>query len=403
MSYKDYMLDHSTAPRDGLAKFGFAILSHLSQLLNFTLEITISSLWKEGDKVGPIVQGIFKNESDLMGSTAIMNINRSNMVKFLHQAWPIRSCFFLRSPQKSTIKINEVLGPFETSVWYSNLIIFFVSVWVVAYVLRYESRDNRVIRYSNSFLITIGAICQQGSNERIHLVSSRTAFISIVIYSFLIYNFYSATIVSTRLNESIFKINDSLTAMARTNFKYASHWMPYFEFYIKAPDPEIMAFNDRIWSHIPRSQRFIEPSDGLRLVQEGGFAYHMHPYDGYPFIARNFGNREICELTEVHLRRKVRTAFGINRNISFGEILKIGLLKISEVGLQDREISRWYSRRPECFKSTLSATALDMYEFAPQLFLLFLGMALASAVFVIEIMQNRRRFEIHAGFSTNYQ
>ncbi|KAJ8664943.1 hypothetical protein QAD02_006605 [Eretmocerus hayati] len=404
MSEENYFVDHSTAPRDGLSKYGFAILTQLSQVLNFTLKVYTTPFWEEGDHLGPIMQAMLNNDSDLTGSPPTMNIKRTYIVKFLHQSWPIRSCFFFRSPQKSSIRVNEVLGPFEISVWYSNMFLFIVSVWVMSSVLRYESCESRIVQCSNSFLMTIGALCQQGSNERIHLISSRMAFICIMIYSFLIYNFYSAIIVSTRLNEPISMINDSLTAMARENFKYASHWMPYFELFIKAPDAEIVAFNNKVWSHIPKSERFLEPSQGLSLVQQGGFAYHMHPYDGYPFIARNFGDREICELTEVHLKKEVRTAFGVNRNTSLEEIMKIGLMKISEVGLQKRELLRWSSQKPQCSKNTLSATALDIYEFAPHLFVLLIGMILAFAVFIIEILKHHEEFRITRAWKfLNYQ
>ena len=35
MKIEDYLQHYTTIPRDGLSKFGFALVSHLSELLNF--------------------------------------------------------------------------------------------------------------------------------------------------------------------------------------------------------------------------------------------------------------------------------------------------------------------------------------------------------------------------------
>lgn len=66
------------------------------------------------------------------------------------------------------------------------------------------------------------------------------------------------------------------------------------------------------------------PKEGMKLVKKGGFAYHMHPEVGYPFIDRTFSNREICELMEVHLARPTLSTFAVTMNSSFLEIAKIG-------------------------------------------------------------------------------
>ena len=64
-------------------------------------------------------------------------------------------------------------------------------------------------------------------------ISTRIAFLFIMIFSLLLYNYYSASVVSTRFNEPIFKINDSLSRLASTNLKFASEWIVYFELFIK--------------------------------------------------------------------------------------------------------------------------------------------------------------------------
>lgn len=63
--------------------------------------------------------------------------------------------------------------------------------------------------------------------------STRVAFFFILISSYLLYNYYSSSIVSARLNEPIFKINDSLVELGKLELKMASEWMIYLDFFLK--------------------------------------------------------------------------------------------------------------------------------------------------------------------------
>lgn len=64
-------------------------------------------------------------------------------------------------------------------------------------------------------------------------MSTRTAFFCVMVSGLLFYNYYSASVVSVRLNEPIFKISDSLTELSKLNFKFAAEWVVYFEYIIK--------------------------------------------------------------------------------------------------------------------------------------------------------------------------
>ena len=59
---------------------------------------------------------------------------------------------------------------------------------------------------------------------------------------------------------------------------------------------------------------------GLELVKRGGYAFHVIAFDAYPIIDRKFSNKEVCELTEVHLARPHFEAIGVSKNFTFTEI-----------------------------------------------------------------------------------
>lgn len=65
------------------------------------------------------------------------------------------------------------------------------------------------------------------------MLSTRAAYLCIMVSSLLIYNYYGAVVVSVRLSEPILKMNDSLIELSKSNFKFASQWLVYFEHIIK--------------------------------------------------------------------------------------------------------------------------------------------------------------------------
>lgn len=93
---------------------------------------------------------------------------------------------------------------------------------------------------------------------------------------------------------------------------------------IQKPDWDTRLFYQNYWLQLPENKRFMNPELGMRLVKEGGFAYHTHPDVGYPFVEKLYDNREICELMEVHVARPIHTAFGITFNSSLVEIARVG-------------------------------------------------------------------------------
>lgn len=62
--------------------------------------------------------------------------------------------------------------------------------------------------------------------------SGRVGFLTLGIFSLLTFNFYSAYLVSARLNEPIIKMNDSLYSLSKSDLKVASEPLIYLNFYL---------------------------------------------------------------------------------------------------------------------------------------------------------------------------
>ncbi|XP_014234925.2 uncharacterized protein LOC106657764 [Trichogramma pretiosum] len=325
MALEDYYKMYSIVPRDNISKFGFNLILHLSEMYNFKSEHTVVTKWPTDDVVvGPIIRAVATKQADITGSPIIMNAKRTGLARYVHQSFPFRTCFILRSPQHKSIRVNEVLGPLESAVWYLTGTFMIMSSCMMAALFRNENPMYSLERYSNSVILVVGSLCQQSCTIQMDKVPTRIAFLTIMIFSFLLYNYYSAGVVSSRLNDPIHKINDSLTELGKLNTKLSSDYMVYFDLFIKKPDKEIRAFYNTSWSKLKEQDRFMEPDKAVRLVQDGSLAYHAHPETVYPYVDKLFENREICELTEVHLQKKTLSTFAVGKNCSFTEMIKIG-------------------------------------------------------------------------------
>ena len=64
-------------------------------------------------------------------------------------------------------------------------------------------------------------------------LNGRLGFLSVMLFSLLMYNYYSASIVSARLNEPIVKMNDSLYSLSKSNLQLASEPQIYLNFFLK--------------------------------------------------------------------------------------------------------------------------------------------------------------------------
>lgn len=63
--------------------------------------------------------------------------------------------------------------------------------------------------------------------------AGRIAFIHIMLFSVLILNYYSASIVSDRLKNTGIKMNDSLISLADSNLKVAAEQTPYVRSFLQ--------------------------------------------------------------------------------------------------------------------------------------------------------------------------
>jgi len=177
--------------------------------------------------------------------------------------------------------------------------------------------------------------------------ASRIAFVQVTVFGLLVYNYYSAAIVSARLNEPLDKMNDSLYSLAHSKMILAAERNVFFNFLLRVRDYQYLDIIRRLglvssklqfrqnqrsevqffkgyWNRIPESKRFLSIEDGVERIKKGGFAYHADPDDIYPTLGFALDEQMICQLTEVHLLQPSELGLWCNLDSHFHEIAKIG-------------------------------------------------------------------------------
>ncbi|XP_043674290.1 uncharacterized protein LOC122632002 isoform X2 [Vespula pensylvanica] len=380
MSIDKYLLDYNNKSKDSHSKFMYAILINIAELYNFTINITKIDTWeKHGSNRGPMFVAFEEGIIDIYINPSMMITEKLNYGDIIAPVWPIRTCFLFRMISSTNLQLTQFIRPLSINVWYAMLLITALTAFILLSVLRKEGFHDFIGLCGISILSSVGAISQQASAVVPYGIAGRIAFLHIMFFSLLIFNYYSASMVSNRLRNMGNKMNDSLISLADSNFKIAIEPTEYINSLLQEPHIDVKYFYQNRWLKLPQSMRYLPIEEGLNHVAQGGFAYHTLTESAYPYIEKTFETSMMCELMEVHL---FRTTLGLwtRKNGPFTEMLRIGFTKMNNIGLRDRELKRWSARKPRCPANMLIAEAISIQEAAPVLLFLVVGMVLSLSI-----------------------
>ncbi|XP_043525262.1 uncharacterized protein LOC122536725, partial [Frieseomelitta varia] len=376
----EYLREQSITYTDNWSKFGFAIMEHVKDLFNFTFEVIELDHWEKNDSVGPLISGLHQGKYHLGYFPSIITIERLNRADVILQVWPIRTCFMFLTKPSLKVDMNIIFRPFSRNVWYVIFLLIIIIIFVLWMILKLETH---VADYGITVLITVAALCQQGLPFISTQFSSRVVFLHTLIFGLLVYNYYSAAIVSSRLNVPLDKMNDSLYSLVKSKMKLAAYKDIYFNYLLRYPADDVQYFA-KYWNTIPEDKRFLSLEDGVKGISNLRFAYHAEPTNVYPLIDRSFDKEMICQLTEVHLFRPNSIGLWSAQRSPFQEITKIGLIRIYTSGIRKREVLRWSYRKPYCNKDKHYVSSVTIHEMIPIILVLCFGIVLSAVICFME-------------------
>ncbi|KAK9883985.1 hypothetical protein WA026_004921 [Henosepilachna vigintioctopunctata] len=346
---------------NSMHRFQSSTIMHCRDYYNFSLHMQRTESWgyiqKDG-KFDGLVRLLQERSIDFGGSPLLLKYDRLPFVEYSFGNWILRSSFIFRKLKRKSESTTIFLQPFDTEVWV--LILIFMIILLIALKISFSMKPSHIVqkqgldsRWSMMFLFVTGAFCQQGAICCPLSPSSRVLFICVFIFCILIYQFYSASIVSYMLLDSSISIS-SLKDLLESNLQVGiEDILIDRNYFVQTKDlVAIELFKKKINKlQLDNDTGFYEPTDALPLVRKGGFAFHVETSTAYPIIEKTFSNQEICELGEVQMYRTQPMYTNLPKHSPFKEMINYCMLRLVEEGLMFRLRRFWDARKPGCIES----------------------------------------------------
>ncbi|KAH8351562.1 hypothetical protein KR059_007714 [Drosophila kikkawai] len=319
-----------------------------------------------------------------------------------------------------------------------------------------KKSPERVGLFLESVLFFVGIICQQGLGFSTSFVSGRCIVITSLLFSFCIYQFYSASIVGTLLMEKP-KTIKTLSDLVHSTLKVGMEDILYNrDYFLHTKDPVSMelyakkitslpttkeneadedepvdaaqsstdpakSYRDIVHSHETgahakdnSASNWLDPETGLRRVKHErelciikflenhfmnfplkGFAFHVDVAAAYKIIAETFSEQDICDLTEVSMFPPQKTVCIMQKNSPMRKVISYGLRRVTETGILSYHFNVWHSRKPPCVKKIeTSDLHVDMDTVSSALLILLFSYGFTFLILGVEILYSKWQYRI---------
>ncbi|XP_058123414.1 ionotropic receptor 75a-like [Anopheles ziemanni] len=258
---------------------------------------------------------------------------------------------------------------------------------------------------SKSVLLFLGGVCQQGLSEIPHLSSGRCTSFFILLFGYLMFQYYSASIVGSLLMEQPKSIK-TLRGLIDSRLTLGIEDIPYSrDYFVRTTDADSLElYRTRIEYYDARTGRneshFLPAADGLQLVLDGGYAFHVAISAAYRIIRQTFGEREICELSEIDMfpvSSQWMVAI-VQKNSPYRDVITYGLRRLNEAGLMQRQRNVWQEPKPKCVRQIAPTDLIVGLDAVVSAFVLLAGgLALSIGILIGEIFCRRIAHRLRSG------
>ncbi|XP_043671891.1 ionotropic receptor 75a-like isoform X2 [Vespula pensylvanica] len=349
-----------------------------------------------------ILADMIRGTVDISATPYLFKPERFDACDYTVQTYIAKTAIIFRHPKTSDIH-NVFLMPFTEDVWYLILIvaiIYWLTLLLTVKIELYFDNYPKMCTLdtnptSETALITAAAICQQGLSDGPRIYSGRIVFLSLFLWGLLLIQFYSASVVGSLLSEPPRFIH-TLKNLSDSSLEVGIEDMAYnYDYLAKSTNPAVHELNrKKIQSSKKRGvEPFLTAEEGLKKVKRGGYAFHVDIATAYKIIEDTFSQDEICDLEEIQLFPVERIATAIRKHSPFKKMVTYGLRKMMEHGMGGHLSYIWQPARPQCPEGHNEIPApVALNEFSPALFSLFMGIAVALFVMLIEMyIEHRKR------------
>lgn len=309
-----------------------------------------------------------------------MTLDRIDLLEFTVVTWVTTPTIVFRHPQ-SSLK-NIFLQPFAANVWQLILLMTLIVSALITVSMKYQPNPTINMTIIRALVMLLGILCQQGIIENLKKISVRVFLYVLVLFSLIIYQFYSSFIVSSLLTESP-KTLSTLRELINSHLEVGIEDITYnLDFFQTTKD---QLAQELFKKKIEKGHNFFNVDQGLKLMKKGGFAFHVDTSYAYKMIQEMFNEEEICELHEMLLFPIRPLLITVAKDSPLREFVTIGLQRLIEQGLVDHQTKKRSALKPKCVKSLTKIKAVDVTQASPILILLAVSIILSFLVLTCEI------------------
>ncbi|XP_053674588.1 ionotropic receptor 75a-like [Anopheles nili] len=403
----NHLTDYKDKHIDTITKVNYILTNYLVAYLGARVNYSRVSTWGYYNSSTGMWDGMIgelvHNTADLGASPLFFTTDRIAVIEYIAMTSETRSKFIFRSPKLSYTD-NVFVLPFDDKVWCCVIAVIVVSAFLLLVTLwvewKIKSRsgnkptqtpaDGSVMPVSlrDTLLMMYGASCQQGSSVLPRSFSARTiTMLSFTVLMFL-YASYSANIVALLQSPSrkIQTLDDLLTS----RLKFGVHDTVFNRHYFThATERTRRALYEQKIRRPYGPDAFIALEQGIERIRHGLYAFHVEQGVGYKVISETYQEDEKCGLQEIQYLQVIDPYYAIQKNSSYKEMIKIGLFRLNEHGIQYRENAKLYTKKPTCSGGGGKFVSVSLVDVEPAVWIILWGGGLAVGFFVVELIYSR--------------
>ncbi|XP_021937956.1 uncharacterized protein LOC110838736 isoform X2 [Zootermopsis nevadensis] len=302
--------------KDSMATYNYKAFLLMQQMYNFSKTIlhtnTFGYVVEDGKPEG-LVRMMKYGEADVSISALKLNHRRIDMSDFCPvHTWELRVCAIFRHPQ-ITDSYGVLLKPFEPTLWLGCGLIWLLMMIALRFISFFESQyyvvDNLHERnkteleeawtWSDTLVIIMGAVGQQGSTMDSKWITGRIVFLNTHILALMMNVYYSAFVVSSLLSaprQSIRNTRDLIDSSLTFGAEDINYNRPFFEM---NSDPLVQELYQTKMA--PPHTGYFSREMGLQKVLNERFVFHTEAINIYKVIEETFTEQAKCDLTEIQV------------------------------------------------------------------------------------------------------
>lgn len=286
---------------------------------------------------------------------------------------------------------NIFLMPLQNRIW---LMILFFSVLILLTIYamfifekKYYAGDD-LSPLSSAVVVMIGILSQQGVAPHFHSTQAKIAIIFALLMSFLCVQYYTSSIVGSLLTPTPKSINDC-DKLAKSDIKLLLEDTPASigVFKISYNQQAVELYKKKILGQ----EQFSSIEDGIKKVQQGGYALFTFVDYAYDLITKTFSASEIDELQQISVYPQIvhtNMYFPVKKFSPYKEPMRLAVQWMHETGVADYWQKHWNSEKPLGDLHQFKMAEVDFYRFSAIFYMLAAGHVMSLVILAGELLSS---------------